>query len=83
VAGTTKIQQRDVGERRESRSFLVWREREREMVSCFIDGRFAVKGEGDNNGAREVTTREMYNEKYEKKRKRNEAEVLIFLESHA
>jgi len=27
-------------------------EREREMVSCFIDGRFAVKVEGDNNGAR-------------------------------
>jgi len=65
---------------------LFWcgeREREREMVSCFIDGRFTVKGKGDNNGAREDTTREMSNEKYEKKRKRNEAKVLIFLESHA
>jgi len=28
------------------------RDREREMVSCFIDGRFAVKGKGDKNGAR-------------------------------
>jgi len=40
---------------RGEREGLFWcreREREREMVSCFIDGRFAVKGEGDNNGAR-------------------------------